>query len=147
MIALRSIHKRFGSVHANRGVTLEVDKARSTPDRRNGAGKSTLMNIVYGLHPPDAETISVDGHALKPSSARDAIAAGIGMVHQHFMLVDRFTVLENIVLGAEAGFVPAAWRRAREVARLAALNSGWRSARTPGGRRAAGGRAAAGRRS
>ena len=123
MIALRGIHKRFGSVHASRGVTLEVAPGSIHGlIGENGAGKSTLMGILYGLHPPDEGTIEVDGHALKPGSARDAIAAGIGMVHQHFMLVDRFTVLENIVLGAEQGFVlaPGLAAARREVLRLAA---------------------------
>lgn len=123
MIALRGIHKRFGSVHANRGVTLEVAPGSIHGlIGENGAGKSTLMGILYGLHPPDAGTIEVDGRALKLGSARDAIAAGIGMVHQHFMLVDRFTVLENIVLGAEQGFVlaPGLAAARREVLRLAA---------------------------
>ena len=67
----------------------------------NGAGKSTLMKTLYGMHKPDEGTIAVDGNQVVFSSPSDAIAAGIGMVHQHFMLADNLTVLENIVLGAE----------------------------------------------
>ena len=69
----------------------------------NGAGKSTLMNIVYGFHRADAGEILVNGRRVDIARPRDSIEAGIGMVHQHFMLVDRFTVLENVVLGAEGG--------------------------------------------
>ncbi|NBX13322.1 MAG: ATP-binding cassette domain-containing protein, partial [Acidimicrobiia bacterium] len=67
----------------------------------NGAGKSTLMKTLYGLHQPDAGTIAVNGQVVTFKSPSDAIAAGIGMVHQHFMLADNLTVLENIILGAE----------------------------------------------
>ncbi|MBV8392214.1 MAG: ABC transporter ATP-binding protein, partial [Alphaproteobacteria bacterium] len=69
----------------------------------NGAGKSTLMSILYGLYHADAGEIRVDGKPVRMASPHDAIAHGIGMVHQHFMLIDRFTVLENLVLGAEGG--------------------------------------------
>jgi simple sugar transport system ATP-binding protein len=69
----------------------------------NGAGKSTLMRVLYGLYPPDEGRITMRGDEVKISSPRQAIALGIGMVHQHFVLVDRFTVTENIVLGAEGG--------------------------------------------
>jgi simple sugar transport system ATP-binding protein len=69
----------------------------------NGAGKSTLMNIVYGFHRADAGEILVNGRRVEIGRPRDSIEAGIGMVHQHFMLVERFTVLENVVLGAEGG--------------------------------------------
>ena len=69
----------------------------------NGAGKSTLMRVLYGLYPPDQGRISVRGQEVRIHPPRDAIALGIGMVHQHFVLVDRFTVTENIILGAEGG--------------------------------------------
>jgi len=101
---LRGIEKRFGPVHANRAVSFAV--ARGTVHGlvgENGAGKSTLMNIVYGYHRADAGEIRIHGRPVDLHRPHDAIAAGVGMVHQHFMLVDTFTVLENVVLGAEGG--------------------------------------------
>jgi simple sugar transport system ATP-binding protein len=103
-LELRGIDKRFGSVHANRAVSLSV--ARGSIHGligENGAGKSTLMNIVSGFHRADSGEIRVNGRVVEMGRPRDSIEAGIGMVHQHFMLVDRFTVLENVVLGAEGG--------------------------------------------
>jgi simple sugar transport system ATP-binding protein len=103
-IELRSINKRFGSVHANRDVSLKIERGSITGIvGENGAGKSTLMNILYGLHEADTGAILIDGNPVRMTSPRDAIAAGIGMVHQHFMLIDTFTVLENVILGAELG--------------------------------------------
>ncbi|HTX67179.1 MAG TPA: ABC transporter ATP-binding protein [Opitutaceae bacterium] len=103
-LELRGIDKRFGTVHANRGVSLAV--AAGTVHGligENGAGKSTLMNIVYGYHRADAGELRVRGRRVEIHRPHDALAAGIGMVHQHFMLVDNLTVLENVVLGAEGG--------------------------------------------
>ncbi len=103
-LELRGIDKRFGPVHANRGVSFAI--ARGTVHGivgENGAGKSTLMNIVYGFHRADAGEVWVHGRRVDLLRPHDAIAAGIGMVHQHFMLVDNFTVLENVVLGVEGG--------------------------------------------
>ena len=103
-IELRGIDKRFGGVHAVRGVSLVIEKGAITGIvGENGAGKSTLMSILYGLYRADAGEILVEGEPAPMDSPRDAIARGIGMVHQHFMLVDTFTVLENLVLGAEGG--------------------------------------------
>ncbi len=103
-IELVGIDKSFGSVHAVRGVSLAIEKGRITGIvGENGAGKSTLMSILYGLYHADAGEIRVDGRTVRMNSPHDAIAHGIGMVHQHFMLIDTFTVLENIVLGAEGG--------------------------------------------
>ncbi|HYS45664.1 MAG TPA: ATP-binding cassette domain-containing protein, partial [Rhizomicrobium sp.] len=122
-LELKAIEKFFGPVHANRGVSLTVPKGSITGIiGENGAGKSTVMNIVYGLYQPDGGEILVDGQALTIANPRDAIATGIGMVHQHFMLVDTFTVLENVILGAEAGAMLAPTRaRARaELLRLEA---------------------------
>src|SRR3954468_23534041 len=103
-LKLEGIDKHFGPVHANRGVSLAIAKGSIAGIiGENGAGKSTLMSIVYGLYQADAGEILVDGRPLNAASPKDAIAAGIGMVHQHFMLVDNFTVLENVILGAEAG--------------------------------------------
>ena len=103
-LELRGIDKRFGAVHANRAITFAV-AAGSIHGLigENGAGKSTLMNIVYGFHRADAGEIRVQGRAVEIGSPQQAIAAGIGMVHQHFMLVENFTVLENVVLGVEGG--------------------------------------------
>ncbi len=121
-VRLVGIHKRFGAVLANRDVTFDVAGGSIHGlIGENGAGKSTLMGVLYGLHQPDAGRIEIAGRALALGSAHDAIAAGIGMVHQHFMLVDRFTVLENIVLGAEGGWQldRSLARARREVLRLA----------------------------
>ncbi len=103
-VELIGIDKRFGAVHANRNVSLEISAGSIHGIvGENGAGKSTLMSILYGYYQPDAGEIRVAGRPTRIRSAQDAIAAGIGMVHQHFMLVDDFTVLENVVLGVERG--------------------------------------------
>ena len=103
-LELCGIDKRFGAVHANRSVSLTVSKGSIHGlIGENGAGKSTLMNIVYGFHRADAGEIRVNGRRVEIGRPRDSIEAGIGMVHQHFMLVEKFTVLENIILGAEGG--------------------------------------------
>jgi general nucleoside transport system ATP-binding protein len=107
-IELVAIDKSFGSVHAVRGVSMAIDKGAITGIvGENGAGKSTLMSILYGLYRADSGEIRVDGQTVQMESPRDAIARGIGMVHQHFMLIDTFTVLENLVLGAENGLMLA----------------------------------------
>ncbi len=101
-LELRGITKRFGSLTANDAIDLEVGNGEIHAILgENGAGKSTLMNVVYGLLQPDEGTISVDGKVITINSPLDALAAGIGMVHQHFMLIPVFTVAENIVLGHE----------------------------------------------
>ena len=101
-LELRGITKRFGALTANDSIDLAVaDGEIHAILGENGAGKSTLMNIVYGLLAPDQGTISVDGKVITSNSPLDALAAGIGMVHQHFMLIPVFTVAENIVLGHE----------------------------------------------
>ncbi len=101
-IELIGINKSFGAVHANRDINLTI--AQGTIHGivgENGAGKSTLMSILYGFYQADSGEIRVNGRPASIRSSNDAIAAGIGMVHQHFMLVDNFTVLENVILGAE----------------------------------------------
>ncbi|MBL0897991.1 MAG: ABC transporter ATP-binding protein [Reyranella sp.] len=121
-IELREIDKSFGSVHAVRGVSLRIAKGSITGIvGENGAGKSTLMSILYGLYRADAGEILIEGRTVDMASPRDAIGHGIGMVHQHFMLVDTFTVLENLVLGAEGGPLLAGGLAAAraELARLA----------------------------
>src|ERR1043165_7239208 len=103
-IELKSIDKSFGPVHANRNVSMVIARGSITGIiGENGAGKSTLMSILYGLYTADAGEILVDGKPVAMRNPRDALKAGVGMVHQHFMLVDTFTVLENVVLGAESG--------------------------------------------
>src|SRR4029079_350215 len=103
-IQLRNIDKHFGSVHANRLVSLQIKQGTIHGIiGENGAGKSTLMSILYGFYRADAGEILINGSAVMIRSPAEAIALGIGMVHQHFMLVENFTVLENIVLGAEGG--------------------------------------------
>ncbi len=101
-LRLRGITKRFGDLVANNSIDLDI-----TPGEihcllgENGAGKSTLMNVLYGLLQPDEGTISIDGVEHAHETPKEAIAAGIGMVHQHFMLVEIFTVAENLILGRE----------------------------------------------
>lgn len=99
---MKKIVKQFPLVLANDEVDFEVSWGEvHALIGENGAGKSTLMKILYGLQQPDSGSIEVDGKAVHIGSARDAIDLGIGMVHQHFMLVDTLSVAENIVLGAE----------------------------------------------
>jgi simple sugar transport system ATP-binding protein len=101
-IQLIGINKSFGPVHANRDINLEVPKGTIHGIiGENGAGKSTLMSILYGFYQADRGEIKVNGKTASIKTPNDAIAVGIGMVHQHFMLVENFTVLENIILGAE----------------------------------------------
>ncbi|TIS99940.1 ABC transporter ATP-binding protein [Mesorhizobium sp.] len=102
-IELIGINKSFGAVRANRDINLEI--VRGTIHGivgENGAGKSTLMSILYGFYQADSGEIRVGGQPASIKTPNDAIALGIGMVHQHFMLVDNFTVLENVILGAES---------------------------------------------
>jgi ABC-type uncharacterized transport system ATPase subunit len=101
-VELRGITKRFPGVVANDRVDLTVPAATiHAIVGENGAGKSTLMKILYGMQAPDEGTMRVDGVDCAFRSPKDAIDAGIGMVHQHFMLADQMTVLENIILGQE----------------------------------------------
>jgi len=103
-VELTNISKGFPGVVANRDITMRVERGTiHAIVGENGAGKSTLMKTLYGLHQPDSGTIAVNGEVVTFRSPSDAIAAGIGMVHQHFMLADNLTVLENIILGAEPG--------------------------------------------
>ena len=102
VVELTNISKVFPGVVANRDVSLKVGRATiHALVGENGAGKSTLMKILYGLHQPDSGTIAINGVVRQFKSPSEAIDAGIGMVHQHFMLADNLTVLENIILGLE----------------------------------------------
>src|SRR5919109_4674911 len=101
-IELIGINKSFGAVHANRDVHLEIPRGTIHGIiGENGAGKSTLMSILYGFYHADSGEIRVNGKPTLIHTPNDAIAVGIGMVHQHLMLVENFTVLENVILGAE----------------------------------------------
>src|SRR5947199_5237333 len=101
-LELRGITKTFGSVAANSAIDLVVEPGEiHCLLGENGAGKSTLMNVLYGLLHADEGEILLDGTAQRFSGPGDAMRAGIGMVHQHFMLVPVFTVAENVMLGHE----------------------------------------------
>ena len=101
-LELRGITKRFGSLVANENVSLTVQPGEiHCLLGENGAGKSTLMNVLYGLYQADGGEILLDDKVVKFSGPGDAMAAGIGMVHQHFMLIPVFTVAENVILGHE----------------------------------------------
>jgi len=122
VLELRSITKRFPGVVANDHIDLALERGEvHALLGENGAGKSTLMNVVYGLYRPDEGEISIDGKPVSIGSPREAIKQGIGMVHQHFMLIPVMTVAENIVLASEpthAGVLldyDAAVRRVREL--------------------------------
>jgi general nucleoside transport system ATP-binding protein len=120
-VSMQGITKRFPLVIANEAVDFDVRWGEiHALIGENGAGKSTLMKILYGLQTPDAGTVAIDGAPVDIRSARDAIALGIGMVHQHFMLVEPLTVTENLVLGSEPRRGPgidyrSARRRTREL--------------------------------
>jgi len=103
-IELIGIDKKFGAVHANKNINLTVAKGSIHGIiGENGAGKSTLMSILYGFYQADHGSIHIDGKPITIKDSQTAISSGIGMVHQHFMLVENFTVLENLMLGAEGG--------------------------------------------
>ncbi len=120
-IELSGINKSFGPVHANKDIDLAIRPGTIHGIiGENGAGKSTLMSILYGFYQADSGWIKMKGELTVIPDSQSAIKLGIGMVHQHFMLVDNFTVLENIILGAEGGnILNSAMRRARsELLRL-----------------------------
>ena len=116
MLEMRGICKSYGSVRANRGIDLDVPAGRIVGLLgENGSGKSTLMKVLFGIVAADAGTIVFKGKAFAAHSPRAAIAAGLGMIHQHFTLVDAMTVTENVMLGWDhAGY----WLRPREIAGL-----------------------------
>src|SRR3954452_1780856 len=120
-LELRGITKRFGPIVANEAIDFDLRRGEiHALLGENGAGKSTLMNVLYGLHQPDEGEIRLDGKPVRIESPRRAIQLGIGMVHQHFMLVPVMTVAETLVLGTEPHRGPlldyrAAHARAREL--------------------------------
>ena len=102
LVSLRGVTRRFGPVLANDAVSLDLmDGEIHAIIGENGAGKSTLMKVLYGMHPADAGTITVAGREVRITRPTEAMRLGLGMVHQHFMLVDTLTVAENVVLGRE----------------------------------------------
>ena len=120
VLALRGITKRFGAVLANDAISLDLERGEVLALLgENGAGKSTLMSILFGHYVADAGHIEVDGRPLPPGQPRAALAAGIGMVHQHFTLADNLSVLDNVMLGTEPLWWPFS-RRAAARTRLAA---------------------------
>ncbi|MFI1398988.1 ABC transporter ATP-binding protein [Streptomyces sp. NPDC020681] len=122
---MRGITKRFPGVVANHDIDITIRKGTvHALVGENGAGKSTLMKILYGMQKPDEGTITVDGDQVTFSSPADAIARGIGMVHQHFMLADNLTVLENVVLGGEKlyGIGAKARKKIQEISDAYGLN-------------------------
>ncbi|BDQ36405.1 branched chain amino acid ABC transporter ATP-binding protein [Pseudodesulfovibrio nedwellii] len=120
MVRLKGLTKRFGKIVANDAITLDVYPGRiKALLGENGAGKSTMMSMLAGRYKPDEGTIEVDGKPVRFSSSRDAIAAGIGMVYQHFMLVDSMTVAENVLLGQEGSFFIRRKEMSKRVSELA----------------------------
>jgi len=106
ILELSNVNKSFGHVQANKDICLKINKGTIHGIiGENGAGKSTLMSIVFGLYQADSGIIYINDKEIKLKSPRDSILNGIGMVHQHFMLVENFTVLENIILGFEGELV------------------------------------------
>ena len=117
-LELRGITKRFPGVIANRAINLTVEPGEiHALLGENGAGKTTLMNVLFGLYQPDEGEILIDGKPITFDDPGDAIAAGIGMVHQHFMLVSVFTVTENVMLGVESVRGPLGQQLDRPAAR------------------------------
>ena len=114
-VEFRNISKAFGAVQANADVSFSIAKGSiHGVIGENGAGKSTLMSILYGYYNADSGDVLIDGQERSIRTSHEAIALGIGMVHQHFMLVENFTVLDNVMLGTEGGFKLAAQRSATE---------------------------------
>ncbi|WP_319584950.1 ABC transporter ATP-binding protein [uncultured Pseudodesulfovibrio sp.] len=120
LVSLKGLTKRFGKVLANDSITLDVYPGRiKALLGENGAGKSTMMSMLAGRYKPDEGYIEVDGEPVRFTSSKDAIQAGIGMVYQHFMLVDSMTVAENVLLGQEGGFIVSPREMEQRVGELA----------------------------
>jgi len=113
-VNMRGITKRFGSMTANDQIDFQVEQGEiHCLLGENGAGKSTLMNILFGLHCPDEGCVEIEGQLITALTPRHAYQLGIGMVHQHFMLINHLTCLENIILGNEPGTVVIDRKKAR----------------------------------
>ncbi len=135
ILEMRGVRKEFPGVVANDQVSFEVRRGEvHALLGENGAGKSTLMNILYGLYRPDGGEIRLNGKSVSFASAREAIQAGIGMVHQHFMLIPVMTVAENVVLGVEPVRDGILLDEARAEARVADMARTFRFAVDPGAR-------------
>jgi simple sugar transport system ATP-binding protein len=120
VLRLSHVSKRFGPVVANDDISLELNRGEVLALLgENGAGKSTLMAILFGHYVADAGTVEVDGRVLPPGQPKAALAAGIGMVHQHFTLADNLSVLDNVMLGTEPLWQPFSRRTAARVRLLA----------------------------
>lgn len=116
MLAMRGIYKTYGTVRANRGIDLDVTAGRIVGLLgENGSGKSTLMKVLFGIVEADAGTVTFKGKPLAAHNPRMAITAGLGMIHQHFTLVDAMTVTENVMLGWDRA---GAWLHPRAIAEL-----------------------------
>ena len=114
-VEFRNISKAFGAVQANADVSFSIAKGSiHGVIGENGAGKSTLMSILYGYYHADSGQLVINGQERQIRSSLEAIDLGIGMVHQHFMLVENMTVLDNVMLGTEGGFKLAAKRKETE---------------------------------
>jgi len=126
-VAMRHITRRFGNLVANDDVSIEFAAGEiHALVGENGAGKTTLMRVLYGLLPPDAGEIEIDGRSVRFQRPADAMRHGLGMVHQHFMLVDPLTVAENVTLGHEPGSSLGAFRRRAAEDAVAALAERYR---------------------
>ncbi len=145
VLRLRGITKRFGSLVANDAISLDLGRGEVLALLgENGAGKSTLVSILFGHYVADEGSIEVFGQPLPPGQPKAALAAGIGMVHQHFTLADNLSVLDNVMLGTEPLWRPFS-RRAAARDKLVADRPALRPGRGPGRarRRPVGGRAPA----
>lgn len=132
VLELRGITKRFPGVLANDHIDLTLEKGEiHALLGENGAGKTTLMNILYGLYQPDEGDIFINGEKIQVHSPRDAIRAGVGMVHQHFMLIPVFTVTENVMLGDETVKVGGVLDRTTTAARIHEISESYGLAVNP----------------
>ncbi|MBV9582084.1 MAG: ABC transporter ATP-binding protein [Chloroflexi bacterium] len=126
VLEVRGIVKRYGALVANNGIDLQLFPGEVLALLgENGAGKTTLMNVLYGLTAPDAGEIRLDGQPVRFESPRQAIARGIGMVHQHFMLIPPLSVAENLMLGAESTVGPGVLDINRVRRRVRELSAGY----------------------